>query len=102
MGFLGRESQAEAQRAQRVTQWVRARTPLGVASVPLGLLSIVDVLTVVLGLALGVAAMTTGVLGLRELRRRPELRGRGLCLTGLSLGAVGFSLSTALGLWWWL
>lgn len=36
----------------------------------------------------GLGAVVCGVLALREIRRRPELRGRGLAIAGIILGAI--------------
>jgi hypothetical protein len=44
--------------------------------------------------AIGLGAVVCGVLALRELRRRPELRGRGLAIAGIVLGVL--SLITVL------
>lgn len=95
MAFLGRESEREQARAARLGEWVRARSGAAVASVPMGVLAVMDFFTMVLGVALGVAAIVLGTLGLRELSRRPELRGRGLAISGIALGACGLVLSAA-------
>lgn len=94
MAFLGRESQAERDRIERIGQWVRARSGYAVASVPLGVVAVVDFFTMVLGVMLGVGAIVLGLLGLREVRQRPELLGRRMAVTGIALGCVALTLTT--------
>ncbi len=94
MAFLGRESQAERDRVERLGLWVRARSGYAVFSVPFGIVAVIDFFTMVLGVALGVLAIVLGVMGLREIKRRPPLLGRGLALTGIALGCTALVLTT--------
>lgn len=95
MAFLGRETEAEQARVARLGQWIRARSPLAVASVPMGVLAVLDFFTMVLGIGLGLLAVVLGMLGLRDIRRHPDLLGRRLAMTGIALGLCGLVLSAA-------
>ena len=99
MAFLGRETEAEKQRIERMRSWIHARTPYALISPALGMLAIVDFWTLVLGLAAGVAAVITGNAGLRDLKVRPQLQGRRMCVTGIGLGIVGLLLTLVMWLW---
>ena len=99
MAFLGRDSERDLARIERFRHWAQARAPLALFSACLGLLSIVDCWTLILGVAAGIAAIITGILGLRDLKKRPELLGRKLCITGIILGAIGLVLSFAMWMW---
>lgn len=100
MALFGRESTADQQRAERIGQWVRQRNGHSLAATMFGIIAVVDAWTMVLGLAAGIAAIVLGTTGLRELRDRPEQRGRRLCKTAIGMGTTGIALSTAL--WFWL
>lgn len=98
MAWLGRESQREQQRAERVGAWLRARNTPALLSVPLGAIAVVDSLTMVLGLAASVAAVTLGIVGWRQTRPpwshggQPQ-PGRRLAVAGIVLGGLGIALS---------
>lgn len=99
MAFLGRESEADKQRIERMRVWIHARTPYALISLALGLLAVVDFWTLILGVAAGVAAIVTGRRGLHEIRANPQLLGRRLCASGIALGGLGIALS--LFMWKW-
>jgi hypothetical protein len=94
MAFLGRQSHREQQRIERFNAWFRARPIVAVLSPLLGLLAIVDFFTIVLGGAAGIAAIVTGVMGLKQLRAAPDRPGRPLCITGIIMGVVGLILTS--------
>jgi hypothetical protein len=94
MAFLGRESAADQQRADRIKAWVQARSPYALFALGFGVVAVFDFFTG-LGVPLGIVAIVVGVLGLRDLRRRPELIGRRMCMTGITLGIVGVVLTIA-------
>ena len=94
MALFGRETAGERQRVERLQTWMRARSPYALFSVLFGAVAALDFLTLVLGVALGSVALVLGAIGLRELKRKPELRGRRLCVTGMVLGGAGIVLST--------
>lgn len=99
MAFLGRDSQTDVRRIERLKAWLALRTPYGPISVAAGIIAIVDCWTLILGIAAGLAAMALGGRGLRDLRQQPELLGRRLCVTGIVLGALGLVLSFAMWMW---
>ncbi len=93
MALFGRESDADRQRAERVRSWIRARTPFSLFSCLFGIVSVLDAFTLVIGLSAGVVAIVLAVLGLRDLREQPDLRGRRLCYAGIALGLAGVAMS---------
>lgn len=99
MAFLGRDSQTDLRRIERLKAWLALRTPYAPISVAAGIISIVDCWTLILGIAAGVAAMGLGFRGLRDVKEQPQLLGRRLCLTGILLGAIGLVLSFAMWMW---
>ncbi len=99
MAFLGRESAADTARAERYRAWARARSPYALFAVLFGTVSVIDSITMVIGLACGIVALVLGVLGLRDLERNPTRLGHRLCVTAMGLGMLGIGLS---GLVWWL
>ncbi|MEX2216028.1 MAG: hypothetical protein WD768_18090 [Phycisphaeraceae bacterium] len=99
MGFLGRDSASDLRRIERWRQWAHARTPYALISPALGLLAIVDCWTLILGVAAGIAAIVTGIVGLRDLKERTNLIGKHLCFTGITLGILGLIASFAMWLW---
>jgi len=99
MALFGRDSQADLQRAQRFKAWFSQRTPYAILSAAAGLFSVVDFWTMVLGVIAGVAAIVLGTRGLKELREQPSLKGRRLCLAGITLGVLGLLLSLAMWIW---
>jgi hypothetical protein len=99
MALFGRETAAEQQRAERIKAWVQARSPFALFSVMCGILAVFDFFTLVLGVMLGIIAIVLAVLGRREIRRKPELLGAKLCLTGALLGTLGLCLSLLFFIW---
>ena len=97
MAFLGKDSQADAIRAQRVKDWTQARSPLAVSSGMLGCLAVLDAFTVILGVVLGLAAVGLGVAGLKQINTNPQLVGQRLCYLGIGLGIVGVTTSAVIG-----
>lgn len=90
--MFGRESAGSRARAERFQAWRRARSGYAVVSVLIGLLSLIDAVMIVPA----VAAIVTGVLGLRDLRARPELKGRRLCIVGIVCGVISLMLAAVL------
>lgn len=95
MALFGRETPAQSERIERVRRWVQARTPYGPVSTMLGLAAVVDSITMVIGVAMGLGAVVSGVAGLRDLARQPALLGRRLCYAGIVLGSAGLLASAA-------
>jgi len=99
MGFLGRESDADRRRAEAVRRWARARNPNALFALMFAILAVVDSITMVIGLASGVAAIVLAIRGRRQLRTHPGQLGGRLCSAALWLGAVGIALSI---IFWWI
>jgi cytochrome c biogenesis factor len=97
MAIFGRESRADTQRAAHIKSWIEVRCPLALASVLLGVVSVVDAFTLVVGVMAGVAAIVTGVLGVRQIKLQPQQLGRRLCIAGIALGATGIMMSIVMG-----
>ena len=95
--MLGRTTNSDDDRAQRVAQWVGSRSPYALCSVFTGLLGVVDAVTLVIGIALGIAAVVLGLVGLRDLHVRTHLRGKRLCYGGMAL--VGLAIATSGCVW---
>ncbi len=98
MSIFGRETRAEHDRAERIGRWVRARTPFAIFSGLFGVVSVLDAVTILIGLTAGTAAIVLGVLGLRDVTRRHGFLGTRLCYTGMVLGAAGIGLSVVVWL----
>ena len=92
MAIFGRPSAGDQRRAERIRAWARARSPFAVCSGLLGVLAVVDSFTGILGVGFGVAAIVCAQRGLREIRERPGLAGRRLCILGRVLGMVGIAI----------
>ncbi len=97
MALLGRDTEAQRQRAESVQAWVQARSPYALASAMLGLIAVVDALTLVIGAIAGLAAIAMAIRGFGDLRRLPGGFGRRLCYLGLGLGTLALTTS---GLLW--
>lgn len=97
MALLGRDTEAQRQRAESVQAWVQARSPYALASAMLGLIAVVDALTLLIGAIAGLAAIALAIRGFGDLRRRPGVLGRRLCYLGLGLGTLALTTS---GLLW--
>jgi len=95
MALFGRETSAQSERVERIRQWVQARTPYGPVSTMLGLAAVVDSVTMVVGVVMGLGAVVSGLAGLRDLARQPALLGRRLCYAGIALGCAGLLTSAA-------
>lgn len=101
MGLFGKQGPAADARAARVGLWARERSPYALASLMLGIVAAMDVLTMVLGLALGAGAILCGLRGLSEIRAEPTLKGIRLCRAGIGLGAAAALVSLLLWMWFW-
>jgi hypothetical protein len=95
MAIFGRESATDLDRAEKVRLFVQSRNPKALISVMFGVLGALDFFTLVIGIPLAITAIVLGVMGLRELKLKPELLGTGLCYTGITLGCLGLLLSMA-------
>ena len=87
MALFGRESEQDQQRAEQWAQWVRQRNPYAIASLVLGVFSLIELgFTVVIG----VAGMVLGIIALRQLARPDSAQpmGHRLAWTGIVTSAL--------------
>lgn len=98
MGLFGKESSRDVARADAFKAWITARPGMAVVSLCLGVVSMLDAVTVIIGIGAGIAAVITGYRGLAQIKREPALLGNRLCVTGMVLGVLGIALSLILWL----
>ena len=89
MAVFGRPSKTSVDRAARAKVWIEARTRLGLVSIMLGVIALIDAWTMIIGLLAGAAAIIVGQKGLRQIKEQPGLLGRRLCIAGTIMGAIG-------------
>jgi len=68
-------------------------------SIALGICAMLGSWTICFGVVLGPAAIVTGIMALREIRRRPALPGETAALGGIVTGAIGVAELAAVWLW---
>ena len=97
MALFGRESEQDRQRAEDYARWLQAQNPWAIASLVLGIFSLIEF--GVLGI-FGVASIAAGIIALRQLSRRerdaPRPRGRGMAWGGIITGALSLVLAIVL------
>lgn len=93
--FLGRDLPGKETRVRVVREWVRARSPWALAAGGLGVIAPVDAVFILPGLA----SIVLGFVGLRDLRNRPHLLGRRLCVLGIIGGVLGLTAAGFLYTW---
>ena len=92
---FGRTSQRDEQRAIAYRDWLQQRNPLAIASLVLGVFSLVELGALVVP---GVASIVLGVMALLQLRRSatPRPRGHGLAYGGIILSAISLVIAAFL------
>ena len=87
MALFGRETERDQQRVLEYGRWVRRRNPLAIASLVLGVFSLIELGALVVP---GIASIVLGFASLRQLRREnaPYPRGQGLAYAGIALSVV--------------
>lgn len=95
MALFGRESEKDARRAERIREWAQARSPYTLFAFGASILSVVDSITMVIGIAAGIAAIILSLRGRRDLQCNPELTGHRLNTAALVIGCIGVVLSCA-------
>jgi hypothetical protein len=98
MALLGRPSREDDQRAEAWGRWIRQRNPLAIASVVLGIFSLIEFGAL---LIFGVAGTILGVMALRQLSagqtgEGSPLLGRRLAWTGIALSVVSLLIGVVL------
>lgn len=95
MALFGRTSERDEQRAIAYRDWLQQRNPLAIASLVLGVFSLVELGALVVP---GIASIVLGIASLLQLRRentsRP--RGHGLAYGGIALSVVSLVIASFL------
>lgn len=68
MAFLGKNSAANDARAAAYRDWLARRNPLAIASLALGIISLIEAGVL---LIFGIAGIVLGIIALRQLKQRP-------------------------------
>jgi hypothetical protein len=90
---FGRPSLRDDQRAEAYAQWLGRQHPLAIASLVLGVFSVIELGVLIV---FGVAGVVLGVMALVQMRRgRPAGRthGRGLAWAGIATSVASFGLA---------
>jgi len=94
--MFGRTSQRDEQRAIAYGEWLRQRNPFAIASLVLGVFSLVELGALVVP---GIASIALGIISLVQLRRRQNQvrpRGHGLAYAGIVLSVVSLVIAAFL------
>ncbi|HEV8292721.1 MAG TPA: DUF4190 domain-containing protein [Tepidisphaeraceae bacterium] len=92
MALFGRTSERDEQRAIAYRDWLQQRNPLAIASLVLGVFSLVELGALVVP---GVASIVLGIASLLQLRRESptRARGHGLAFAGIALSVVSLIIA---------
>jgi hypothetical protein len=100
MALFGRGSERNARRAEAHGRWLRQRHPLAIASLVLGVVSLIEFGVL---LIFGLAGIVLGIVALVQLRRRgggsagaPAMRGHGLAISGIVLSVVSLVIAAVI------
>lgn len=98
---FGRPNPRDDAREQQTREWLQKQNGYAVASLVLGVFSLIELGIVPL---FSIGAIVLGVIGLHQLRRPTGQRteGRGLAVAGIALGALSLAIGgTLYTLHWW-
>jgi hypothetical protein len=92
MALFGRTTERDEQRAVAYRDWLVQRNPLAIASLVLGVFSLIELGALVVP---GVASIVLGVISLMQLRREnaPQSRGHRLAVAGIVLSVVSLVIA---------
>jgi hypothetical protein len=92
---VGRPSEKDDRREQQTREWLQKQNGYAVASMVLGVFSFIEFGALPI---IGIGAVVTGVIGLRQLRRPTGERksGRGLAIAGMTLGVISLAVGITL------
>ena len=98
MALFGRPTAKDDERVAAWGEWIRDRNPLAIASLVLGIFSLIEFGAL---LVFGIAGIALGIIGLKQLRQRaPDdaspAFGHRLATTGIVLSAVSLVIAAAL------
>src|SRR4051812_23575475 len=93
--MFGRTSEQDEQRAIAYRDWLSQRNPLAIASLVLGVFSLVELGALVIP---GLVSIVLGIISLVQLRRNdsPRPRGHGLAYAGIVLSLVSLIIAAFL------
>jgi hypothetical protein len=92
MALFGRETERDQQRVLEYGRWVSQRNPLAIASLVLGVFSLIELGALVVP---GIASIALGIVSLVQLRRESQVRprGHGLAIVGIALSLVSLIIA---------
>jgi len=95
MALFGRETEQDRQRAEAHAVWVRQRNPLAIASVVLGVFSLIEFGSIPI---FSIAGLALGIVALRQLKQpaNAQMLGHRLAWTGIALSSVALLTGTAI------
>lgn len=98
MALFGRPTAKDNERAALWGEWIRSRNPLSIASLVLGIFSLIEFGAL---LIFGIAGIVLGVMALKQLRNRgaedvSPAFGHRLAVTGIVLSAVSLVIAILL------
>jgi len=95
MPLFGRTSEQDEQRAAAWGEWLRARNPLAIASLVLGVFSLVELGALIIP---GIASIILGIIALRQLRKpdNRDARGHRLAWIGIALSIASLIVAALL------
>jgi hypothetical protein len=102
MALFGRPTQEDERKAQAYAQWMQQRNPFAIASMVLGVFSLVEFGVLIV---FGVASIILGVIALRQLASAdptdptPKPRGHRLAWGGITLSVISLIFATILYLY---
>ena len=94
MGLFGREDERYEARARAYGDWLNRRNPFAIASLVLGVFSLIEMGVLII---FGVAGIALGIVALVQLRRAPgEMTGHGLAWGGIITSVISLVLAALL------
>ena len=103
MDLLGRTTERDEQKAAAYGDWVRQRHPLAIASLVLGIFSLIEFGVLIV---FGIAGIVLGIVALKQLRATPRAdatpgptRGHRLAWAGIILSVLSLILAGVV--YWW-
>jgi len=95
MALFGRETPADQERAEAWARWAAERNPLAMASLVLGVFSLLEAGIIPI---VSTTGLVLGIISLRQMNRPGEVRrlGHRLAWTGIVLSSVALVVGTSL------
>ena len=95
MALFGRETPADRERAEAWARWAAERNPLAMASLVLGVFSLIEMGAIPI---FCIAGLVMGIVSLRQMNRPGEVRrlGHRLAGTGIVLSSIALIAGTSI------